>query len=198
MTAARANRMIAAETVALASCPACRSEAPRDRPRVSISENPSRMPPAAESTIAVSSNGPWAVTNSKKLARCGALGHVPEDRAEKAGVEDQLEQPADAEASGQPRNSAARSTCCAAVEAGHVPRCVRIAAARAARQYISSKPVSISLPSTSLGELRRASRPGPSRPERCPRTARRPAAGCCRGTTAAAARRASRGPSRGR
>ena len=55
------------------SSPAWRSEAIRSMPPVLTSENPSLMPAAAESTTAVSSKGPWAVTKVKKLSLCGVV-----------------------------------------------------------------------------------------------------------------------------
>ena len=69
-------------------CAARRSEAIRVRPCVSTSEKPSRIPAAAQSTIAVNSNGPWAVTNWKKFSGVRRFRHESEHGAEHRGVED--------------------------------------------------------------------------------------------------------------
>ena len=77
MNAARMNSTVASPAVESASGAVRRSDSSRDHPRVSRRAHPRRSPAAAESTTAVNSNGPWAVTNSTKLARCGEVNMWP-------------------------------------------------------------------------------------------------------------------------
>ena len=76
-------------TTGITSRPAFRKAAVRVRPWVIIHDMPSRRPAPADSTMAVSSNGPCAVTKLKKFVPRGDVGasHIAKGRAERNRVE---------------------------------------------------------------------------------------------------------------
>ena len=67
MSAARKKKTMETPMTGMDSIPDFLSEALRDNPFVLTHDIPSRSPAAAANTMAVNSNGPWAVTNSTKL-----------------------------------------------------------------------------------------------------------------------------------